>query len=81
MPTVWVDRDGSRVDALHDSRRMGGALLALWLRRRMRRGATTPASLARAEAAAATALAPDPAEAARRAGEPAGPEEVADVAA
>jgi glycosyltransferase involved in cell wall biosynthesis len=36
VPTVWVDRDGSRVDAVADSRRMGSALLALWMRRRRR---------------------------------------------
>lgn len=36
VPTVWVDRDGSRVNALADGRRMGRALLALWLRRRLR---------------------------------------------
>lgn len=44
VPTVWVDRDGSRVDAVADSRRMGGALLALWLRRRIgRQAAAAPA--------------------------------------
>jgi glycosyltransferase involved in cell wall biosynthesis len=35
VPTVWIDRDGSRVDALRDTRRMGGSLLKLWARRRM----------------------------------------------
>ncbi|MCW2998320.1 MAG: glycosyl transferase family 2 [Solirubrobacterales bacterium] len=36
VPTVWIDRDGSRVDALRDTRRMGGSLLRLWARRRLR---------------------------------------------
>jgi glycosyltransferase involved in cell wall biosynthesis len=40
VPTVWIDRDGSRVDALRDTRRMGGSLLRLWARRRLR--AATP---------------------------------------
>ena len=34
VPTVWIDRDGSRVNALHDTRRMGGSLLKLWARER-----------------------------------------------
>jgi hypothetical protein len=36
VPTVWIDRDGSRVDALRDTRRMGGSLLRLAARRRLR---------------------------------------------
>lgn len=35
VPTVWIDREGSRVDALRDTRRMGGSLLKLWARRRI----------------------------------------------
>lgn len=54
VPTVWVDRDGSRVNALADSRRMGGALLGLWLRR-LRRG---PLPAAKAIAAAAAIVEP-----------------------
>jgi glycosyltransferase involved in cell wall biosynthesis len=43
VPTIWVDRDGSRVDPVRDTRRMGAGLLRLWAarRRRVRRG--TPA--------------------------------------
>lgn len=40
VPTVWIDRDGSRVDALRDTRRMGGSLLKLWARRRISAGRT-----------------------------------------
>lgn len=40
VPTVWIDRDGSRVDALRDTRRMGGSLLRLWARRRVRAATT-----------------------------------------
>jgi glycosyltransferase involved in cell wall biosynthesis len=36
VPTVWIDQEGSRVNALSDSRRMGASLLRLWLRRRLR---------------------------------------------
>jgi glycosyltransferase involved in cell wall biosynthesis len=41
VPTVWVDQDGSRVDPVADTRRMGASLLRLWaasLRRRTPRG-------------------------------------------
>jgi glycosyltransferase involved in cell wall biosynthesis len=31
VPTVWVDQDGSRLHAFHDSRRMAWSLLRLWL--------------------------------------------------
>ena len=34
VPTVWIDQEGSRVNPLSDSRRMGASLLRLWLRRR-----------------------------------------------
>lgn len=34
VPTVWVDREGSRVRPVRDARRMGGALVGLWARRR-----------------------------------------------
>ena len=37
VPTVWIDQEGSRVNTVADSRRMGASLLRLWLRRRMRR--------------------------------------------
>jgi glycosyltransferase involved in cell wall biosynthesis len=36
IPTVWIDQEGSRVNAVADSRRMGASLLRLWLRRRIR---------------------------------------------
>jgi len=35
VPTVWIDQEGSRVNAVSDSRRMGTSLLRLWLRRRV----------------------------------------------
>jgi dolichol-phosphate mannosyltransferase len=35
IPTVWIDQEGSRVDAISDSRRMGASLLRLWARRRL----------------------------------------------
>ncbi|MCL8025060.1 glycosyltransferase [Nocardioides bruguierae] len=35
MPTVWIDRDGSRVDALSDSVRMAASLGRLWLHHRV----------------------------------------------
>ena len=34
VPTVWIDRDGSRLDAGADAMRMGVALLRLWLHHR-----------------------------------------------
>jgi glycosyltransferase involved in cell wall biosynthesis len=34
VPTVWIDRDGSRVHPIHDTRRMGGSLLRLAARHR-----------------------------------------------
>jgi glycosyltransferase involved in cell wall biosynthesis len=34
VPTVWIDRAGSRVRPVQDARRMGGSLLKLWARRR-----------------------------------------------
>ncbi len=40
VPTVWVDQEGSRVDPIADTRRMGASLLRLWAaaqRRRIRR--------------------------------------------
>jgi glycosyltransferase involved in cell wall biosynthesis len=30
VPTVWIDQDGSRVDVVHDTRRMGVSLMRLW---------------------------------------------------
>jgi glycosyltransferase involved in cell wall biosynthesis len=36
VPTVWIDQEGSRVNTVADSRRMGTSLLRLWLRRRIR---------------------------------------------
>jgi glycosyltransferase involved in cell wall biosynthesis len=37
LPTVWIDREGSRVHPLHDTRRMGGSLITLGARERGRR--------------------------------------------
>jgi len=42
VPTVWIDQDGSRVDPVADTRRMGLSLARLWavgLRRRLTAGA------------------------------------------
>jgi glycosyltransferase involved in cell wall biosynthesis len=42
VPTVWIDQDGSRVDPVADTRRMGLSLARLWavgLRRRLTPGA------------------------------------------
>lgn len=36
LPTVWIDRAGSRIDPIKDTRRMGGSLLKLWARRQRR---------------------------------------------
>ena len=36
VPTVWIDQDGSRVDALADTRRMGLSLVRLWAAGRRR---------------------------------------------
>ena len=49
VPTVWVDQDGSRVDAVADARRMGRSLLRLWWEGRRRRPAAgaTPSGRAR----------------------------------
>jgi glycosyltransferase involved in cell wall biosynthesis len=35
VPTVWLDKDGSRVSTARDSLRMGASLLVLWLRNRV----------------------------------------------
>ena len=35
VPTIWIDRDGSRVEALTDARKMGFSLLRLWLHHRV----------------------------------------------
>jgi glycosyltransferase involved in cell wall biosynthesis len=46
VPTVWVDQDGSRVDPVADTRKMGASLLRLWgdsLRRRVLGAAHVPA--------------------------------------
>ncbi|HEX4108927.1 MAG TPA: glycosyltransferase [Solirubrobacteraceae bacterium] len=42
LPTVWIDRSGSRVRPLRDTGAMGGSLLRLWARQRAR--ATTAAA-------------------------------------
>jgi glycosyltransferase involved in cell wall biosynthesis len=38
VPTIWIDQEGSRVRPVRDTRTMGGSLLRLWLRSRIRRG-------------------------------------------
>lgn len=35
VPTVWVDQDGSKVDALRDARRMAASALRLWVHHRV----------------------------------------------
>lgn len=35
VPTIWIDRDGSRIDAVADSKRMAASLLRLWLQHRL----------------------------------------------
>jgi glycosyltransferase involved in cell wall biosynthesis len=35
VPTIWVDKEGSRVRPVRDTRRMGGSLVGLWARRRI----------------------------------------------
>lgn len=35
VPTVWIDRPGSRVDLARDARRMAASLLRLWLHQRV----------------------------------------------
>lgn len=42
VPTVWVDQDGSRVDAIADARSMGRSLLRLWWESRRRAPAGPP---------------------------------------
>src|SRR6201999_4406305 len=42
MPTVWIDKEGSRVNAVSDSRRMGTSLVKLWARRRLGRPFRVP---------------------------------------
>lgn len=52
VPTVWVDQDGSRVDAIADARSMGRSLLRLWWEARRR---PAPASAPAASPAPAPA--------------------------
>jgi glycosyltransferase involved in cell wall biosynthesis len=47
VPTIWVDQDGSRVDAVKDTKRMGAGLLRLWAARRRRTHVGVPAVPAR----------------------------------
>jgi glycosyltransferase involved in cell wall biosynthesis len=35
VPTIWIERDGSRVDAVADSKRMAASALRLWLHHRI----------------------------------------------
>lgn len=35
IPTVWVDKDGSKVDALRDARRMAASAMRLWVHHRV----------------------------------------------
>lgn len=37
VPTVWVDREGSRLQPVHDGKRMAASLLRLWLHHRVLR--------------------------------------------
>jgi glycosyltransferase involved in cell wall biosynthesis len=38
VPTVWIDQDGSRVDPVADTRKMGVSLLRMWAQTRRRGG-------------------------------------------
>lgn len=46
VPTIWVDQEGSRVDPVADTRRMGASLLRLWAASRRRRARGTVAHAA-----------------------------------
>jgi glycosyltransferase involved in cell wall biosynthesis len=43
VPTIWVDQEGSRVDAVKETKRMGAGLLRLWAARRRRARVGVPA--------------------------------------
>lgn len=48
MPTIWLDRDDSKLQAGRDGRRMAASLVRLWLHHRVmpvNRHAGTPPSL------------------------------------
>lgn len=78
VPTVWIDRDGSRVRVLHDTVRMAASLGRLWLHHRIvpvrmpsrpaiapaTRPATAPAVVADAVVADQPVVSPIPAQAA-----------------
>jgi hypothetical protein len=36
VPTVWIDQDGSRVDPVADTRKMGVGIVSLWAASRRR---------------------------------------------
>jgi glycosyltransferase involved in cell wall biosynthesis len=42
VPTIWIDRDGSRVRPVRDTRRMALSLLRVWRRRQARRLSRRP---------------------------------------
>ncbi len=35
VPTIWIDQDGSKLDAVHDARRMAASALRLWVHHRV----------------------------------------------
>ena len=35
VPTIWIDQDGSRIDAVRDARRMAASALRLWIHHRV----------------------------------------------
>jgi hypothetical protein len=35
VPTVWIDRDGSRMEPVGDAKRMAASALRLWLHHRV----------------------------------------------
>ncbi len=42
IPTVWIDKDGSKLDAFRDARRMAASALRLWVHHRVIPVETTP---------------------------------------
>lgn len=45
IPTVWIDKDGSKLDAVRDARRMAASAVRLWLHHRVIPVEQTPAPL------------------------------------
>jgi glycosyltransferase involved in cell wall biosynthesis len=60
VPTIWIDRDGSKLDATADGKRMAASTLRLWLHHRLLPVEAEPASEAREATPDAVAVAPPP---------------------